>query len=214
MNNLNFNDPTCLKTLFTDSPIGVAFCDKKGGFIKANDAFCHIVGYTQAELSQRTYREITHPDDLAFDDSMIKALLDEEIDHYEMNKRYIHKMGGAVWIKLTVYSIWKDDGFGYFVAYVVPLINGERLKAQYNAKNKVTIRPTISLLEFWRDNWKTLIPLVFVLLSGVIVGYGRLEARNDAQDISISEIKTELKIELKNLNESLKEIKDILKSGS
>ncbi|HME44335.1 MAG TPA: PAS domain-containing protein, partial [Syntrophorhabdales bacterium] len=51
---------------FDQSPIGAALLDAKDGhFARTNGAFCRFTGYSKEELAQLTFRDLTHPDDLA-----------------------------------------------------------------------------------------------------------------------------------------------------
>ncbi len=52
---------------FESAAIGMALVDIDGRFLEVNDALCAIVGYTADELIQKTFQEITHPDDLELD---------------------------------------------------------------------------------------------------------------------------------------------------
>src|SRR5205823_376390 len=50
---------------FENAAVGIAHVDAAGRFLRVNEKFCAIVGYSRAELLQRSYQDITHPDDLA-----------------------------------------------------------------------------------------------------------------------------------------------------
>lgn len=49
---------------FEHAPIGMALVSKEGKWIKVNQSLCNILGYSNVELTQKTFQEITHPDDL------------------------------------------------------------------------------------------------------------------------------------------------------
>ncbi len=81
--------------------IGMALVSLDGRFLKVNRALCEIVGYSEAELLERTFPELTHPDDLEADLAQAEELLAGRISHYDMEKRYFHKSGRVVWILLS-----------------------------------------------------------------------------------------------------------------
>jgi PAS domain S-box-containing protein len=81
--------------------IGVALVSLEGRFVKVNRALSEIVGYSEEELLERTFQEITHPDDLDADLAQARDLLEGRISHYHMEKRYFHKSGRIVWILLS-----------------------------------------------------------------------------------------------------------------
>lgn len=69
-----------------------------------------MVGYTHDEMTgDKTFQEITHPDDLQMDLDYMERLLAGEINHFTMEKRYYHKDGSIVWVNLTVSPIKKPD---------------------------------------------------------------------------------------------------------
>jgi PAS domain S-box-containing protein len=93
---------------FENSAIGMALVGLDGSWLRVNDSLCRIVGYSEQELLGKTFQDITHPDDLQFDMDFIARLLAGEIDHYQMGKRYFHKDGHVVWIRLSV-SLVRDE---------------------------------------------------------------------------------------------------------
>ncbi len=104
---------------FENSAIGMALVGLDGRWLKVNEALRHIVGYTEQELLDRTFQDITYPDDLQSDMDFVRRLLEGEIDHYQMEKRYIHKDGHVVWIRLSVSLIWDAQNSPvHFVAQI------------------------------------------------------------------------------------------------
>ena len=81
------------------SPIGMALVSPDGRWIEVNPALCKIVGYSQSELLATDFQTINHPDDLQTDVNAVRQMLDRQVDSYEMEKRYLHKNGNAVWIQ-------------------------------------------------------------------------------------------------------------------
>lgn len=92
---------------FEDAGIGMALVGLDGRWLRVNRAVCDIVGYTAEELRQKTFQDITHPDDLAIDLERVRDLLEGRSQTYRLEKRYLHRDGHAVWINLTV-SLVRD----------------------------------------------------------------------------------------------------------
>ncbi|MEO6117572.1 MAG: diguanylate cyclase [Methylotenera sp.] len=90
------------------APIGMTIVSLEGKFIKVNQGLCNIVGYDNDELLKLTFQEITHPDDLSIDLEYLHQLLDDKINSYQMEKRYIRKDKKIVWVQLSV-SIFRDE---------------------------------------------------------------------------------------------------------
>jgi PAS domain S-box-containing protein len=114
---------------FEHSAIGMALVGPDGRWIRTNAANCAILGYSEAELLKMNFQELTHPEDLALNLRDFHRALRGEIDHYELEKRYIHKDGRAIPAFLTV-SLVRDEQRQplYFVSQLQDLT--ERKKAQ------------------------------------------------------------------------------------
>ena len=50
---------------FQNSPIGMALCNMDGSFVQINPAYLQMTGYSESELKQLTFRDVTHHEDLA-----------------------------------------------------------------------------------------------------------------------------------------------------
>lgn len=108
-----------LKVTFEQAAVGIALVDPDGRWQRVNTRLCDIVGYTEAELMRLSFQDITHPSDLQTDMHMVQRLLNNEVPHYTLEKRYIRKDGSTVWSNLTVALIRKPDGQpSYFIAII------------------------------------------------------------------------------------------------
>ena len=95
------------RALFNQSAVGVAQIERSTGrFVLINQLYCDLVGYTVAEMLQRDFQSITHPDDLQADLDNMDRLRAGTLRTYQMNKRYLRKDGAEVWVRLTVVPLW------------------------------------------------------------------------------------------------------------
>lgn len=109
-------------TAFERAPIGMALVAVDGGWLKANEPFCAFLGYTEDELREKTWQELTHPDDLHADLASVKATLAGRIDGYTIEKRYLRKDGQAVAGRLNVALVRSPDGEPrYFISQLEDL---------------------------------------------------------------------------------------------
>ncbi|MBN8420370.1 MAG: PAS domain S-box protein [Verrucomicrobia bacterium] len=113
-------------TAFENAPIGKALVAPDGRFLRVNRALCEIVGYTESELLSVSFQEITHPDDLEMDVANVQKMLRHEIKTFEMEKRYLHKNGGVVWILLTVSMVDDEQGTPAFFVSQMQDITGRK----------------------------------------------------------------------------------------
>lgn len=93
-----------------NAPIGLATVSLDGSFLSANQALCEMLGYAEGQLLAKSFREITHPDDLAQDELCISQLLYGERSSYRLEKRYLHRFGYVVHIQLDVSLLRSVDG--------------------------------------------------------------------------------------------------------
>lgn len=107
------------RTIFERAGVGIAMVAPDGGWLRVNDALCQIVGYSQDEFIKLTFQDITHPDDLNTDLSLLQQLINNDIDHYQLEKRYITKSGRSVWIDLIVTKKLSINGeLEYFISII------------------------------------------------------------------------------------------------
>ena len=104
---------------FDRSPVAAALVDQNFRFIRINAAFHHLIGYSEQDLLQRTFVDITHPDHCHDDLSQAKALLAGQIDRYETQKRYIHKDGHIIWARVCLALVRRPDGSPQFFLPII-----------------------------------------------------------------------------------------------
>lgn len=93
---------------FEDGPIGVSFIDRDLRFLRANEAFCDLVGYSQDELRQLTILDLTLKEDLE-QDVPDPDTIPGHTDDFTVRKRYVRKDGGIVWVRLSGCWLLNDD---------------------------------------------------------------------------------------------------------
>jgi PAS domain S-box-containing protein len=117
------------RATFEHAAIGAAQVGIDGRWLRVNRRLSEIVGYEREELLQRTFQDITHPDDLEGDLAHMRLLLEGELQTYTMEKRYLRKGGPEVWVNITVSLVRDASGEpAYFIAVVEDI--SERKKAE------------------------------------------------------------------------------------
>ena len=85
------------RTTFEQAAVGIAHVAPNGQFLRINQKFCDIVGYTKDVMVTHTFQDITHPDDLATDLNNFQLLVGQDIDIYTVLKRISHSEKGKKW---------------------------------------------------------------------------------------------------------------------
>jgi PAS domain S-box-containing protein len=119
------------RATFENAAVGVALVGIEGSILRANKSFARMLGYSVEELTTRTFQDLTHPDDLASNLSVLNKTLVGEAESYCIEKRYVRKDGGIVWASLTVGCVRKTDGgVDYFVSVVQDITERRRVEEQ------------------------------------------------------------------------------------
>lgn len=98
------------RSVFDQAAVGIACVALDGRFLKVNDRFCSITGYSREVLTSTDFLQITHPDDLAPDCAQVERLFAGEIESYCLEKRYLLVDGGSVWVNLTGSLVRDPEG--------------------------------------------------------------------------------------------------------
>jgi PAS domain S-box-containing protein len=117
------------RNAFDFAGTGMSLVGLDGTWLRVNRALCEIVGYSEAELLGKSFQEITHPADLATDLSHVQELIDGRRRFYQMEKRYIHREGQVVWIRLTASVVRNAAGAPlHFVSQTEDITERKRLE--------------------------------------------------------------------------------------
>jgi PAS domain S-box-containing protein len=122
------------RAFFENAAVGAVQIDRDGHFVRVNDRYCQITGYTRAELQGRGPQELVHPDDREEDQRRIAQFMAGELPVYDFEKRYVRKDGRVVWAHLTSALIRSPDGKALRTAAIVEDIT-ERKGAEEELKN-------------------------------------------------------------------------------
>lgn len=101
------------ETFFEHAAVGIAQMDPATGrFIRINQKYCEILGYSRDEMLTKRFQDVTHPDDLEIVITDYDKFKKGEIPSCEFQKRYVHKNGSVVWASVTLATMsseGKDD---------------------------------------------------------------------------------------------------------
>ena len=98
------------RAVFEQAAVGINQADASGRFIQANQYFCDLLGYTEAELLSLRYQDIIHPDDLARDRPLHVRQFRGELNNFTAERRYRHKSGEWIWTEMTLSVVRNEAG--------------------------------------------------------------------------------------------------------
>lgn len=105
---------------FTNGAIGMAIIGKNGEWLQVNDRICNMLDYSSEELRQKTFQEITHPDDLETDLDLLTKLESGLINNYQIKKRYFRKDGSILNAVLGATALRNETGeVEYYISQII-----------------------------------------------------------------------------------------------
>jgi PAS domain S-box-containing protein len=124
------------RATFDHAAVGIAHVGTDGQWLRINQRLCDIVGYTREELLQRTFQDITHPEDLEAGLKQARRLITGEIRTHSTEKRYIRKDGSVVWANLAVSLVREPSGEPkYFISIIEDI--SQRKEAEKRLQNSL-----------------------------------------------------------------------------
>jgi PAS domain S-box-containing protein len=113
------NSERLLATAFDRAPIGMSVVDLEGRWLRVNDAYCRMLGYRQDELLHKTFRDLTHPEDIGEDVEWFRGAIAGQTDSLERDKRYVARDGSVVWAHVRTELVRDDEGRAAYTVSVV-----------------------------------------------------------------------------------------------
>jgi PAS domain S-box-containing protein len=125
-----------LLSLFYDLPfMGMAIIDPDDGhWLHVNDRLCELLGYSHEELlATTTWKQVTHPDDLANCMAEYRRMLAGATDGYRLEKRFLRKDGGALDVALVAKCVRRPDGSAEYIVKTIRDISEQKRLAEARA---------------------------------------------------------------------------------
>lgn len=109
------------RSVFESSNIGKSIT-LLNGEINVNKAFCDMLGYSEEELSNKKWQDITPKEEISYIEKTLHPLLEGKTESARFIKRYIHKNGSDIWADVSVTLLKsRNDKPLFFVTSVVDI---------------------------------------------------------------------------------------------
>lgn len=92
------------------SPTGIAVMSLDGRFLRVNDSLVDILGYPRETLLCKTFKDLTHPDDLEASAQLHQRMMASGVPISRLRKRYVNARGQVVWGELSLALVNGPDG--------------------------------------------------------------------------------------------------------
>jgi PAS domain S-box-containing protein len=117
------------RAVFENSAAGIALANFTGRFLATNFAFQKMLGYSEEELSELSFLDVTHKDYRDANSELTAELLEGKRQYFEMEKRYRCKDGNLIWVRVHVSLVSGTQSIPRFLLAIVEDIT-ERRRAE------------------------------------------------------------------------------------
>jgi PAS domain S-box-containing protein len=115
------------RTVFEAASVGIATSDADRGILSANTALQRMLGYTEAELQELGWAQLTHEDDEGLTNAWVAHLSEGREKAYQVEKRYRRKDGQLVWVSVNAsYVPATVATSAFFVSIIVDITDRRR----------------------------------------------------------------------------------------
>lgn len=191
------------ENIFENAPNGIAIVGLDYSWVKVNRSMMELLGYSETEFYTMKFPEITHKDDLDADTEFLKKLVNNEIESYQIEKRYFHKNGNVVWTLLSVSMEKHLDGSAlYFISQVVDITKQKEILWEMNSIKEIAKNQNDMLSNFAHIATHDIRSHIGNL--GMITDFMEEETagiKNDENFKMLKESLSQLEVTISNLNE-------------
>ncbi len=122
---------TQFRAVFEQAAVGIALLAPNRRWLQVNRRLCDMLGYAERDLFARTDLDVTHPDDRAGSQALIRRLDSGEISDFATERRYLAGDGHIVWATTVVRLVRKADGApDYYISVMEDITERKRAEQQ------------------------------------------------------------------------------------
>jgi PAS domain S-box-containing protein len=138
-------DEALLRSTLDHLPIGLALITPDGQVVGSNRMFAETVGYPEETWEHKSYRELTHPEDLDENDAIFTGLLSGERPFYRGIRRLITSDGRVLSADVSVSVLRENGAVRLLMAQVLDVSELKQNLDQVSAANLELARERRSL---------------------------------------------------------------------
>jgi two-component system sensor histidine kinase UhpB len=114
------------RSVFEKSGLGIALVDLEGRVLVSNPRLYEMLGYSAEELAGRDLLRLSHPVDFERSRIFFEELAAGEREHYQVEKRFLHKEGRYIWGNFTVSIVRSAEGKPRFAIKMIEEITARK----------------------------------------------------------------------------------------
>jgi len=126
------------RQMFENGHIGIFLTNRDFRFVKVNPAMCKLLGYTEKELLNKKFTDITFGPAVQQDIKAAAEIIDGKKEVYRTEKQYIKKGGEIIWVKIVVSALRdQKDNFLYFLVMVEDINKAKHIEISLRENEKL-----------------------------------------------------------------------------
>lgn len=103
--NAHLENEEQLRIIFEQASVGMARLSPEGHWIQVNQRLCELLDYPMSALLEKTFADVTHPEDLLAGQHEYRQLHSGEKSQVTLEKRYVTRKGNTIWANVTVSAV-------------------------------------------------------------------------------------------------------------
>ena len=111
-------------------------------WVEVNERLCKLLGYTEVELSQKSWTELTHLEDHPAAESQFQQMIEEVVKGYATAKRFRRKDGKTLAAVVSAQCMRKEDGTADCILAVVLDVTDHR-RVEESLPNQIPAKGTV-----------------------------------------------------------------------
>ncbi len=144
-----------LRATFEQAAVGIAVAGLDARFVRTNQVFQRMLGYSDEEMQSLTYVDITYPEDLPRNRELMAELVEGKRTAFTLEKRYCRKDGTPIWAQVTVSALPSDRGEARLFVGVIEDITQRRQAQEQLQRHREQLRDLAARLEAAREAERT-----------------------------------------------------------
>lgn len=134
---------------FETSLAGMALHSMDGTYQQVNQTFCDFVGYSEPELLQMNWRDLTPADDVQRIEALNEQVTTGTLEKFVIEKLYICKGGNVVWARIASAQLRNEDGVPqYVLVQIYDISDKKRAEKEIEAQ-----RDELAKLNYQKDRF-------------------------------------------------------------
>ena len=124
------------RTAFEYAPFGLALAARDGRILHVNATSCRMLGYSAEELLALPWSAISHPADVPVSLEAMARLDRDRPEWVEYEKRYLHKEGRFIWVRIRISRTSQNSDGWDFVTHLEDITERKRAEEAIRASEE------------------------------------------------------------------------------